>query len=63
MTLSIKYNQVSNSRVSKCPVCAGKGRVPHGFYAMGTYISPDSLSGNSCGEICKSCYGKGIIIH
>ena len=63
MTLSIKYNQVSTSMVSKCPVCGGKGRVPYGFYAMGTYISSNSLSVNLGGEICRSCHGKGIIIH
>ena len=59
MTPSIKDNHADTSRVSKCPVCAGKGRVPYGFYAMGPYISSNSLSG----EICRSCHGNGIIIH
>lgn len=63
MTPSIKDNHVNNSRVSKCPVCAGKGRVPHGFYAMGIHVPPDSTSNGVWGEVCRSCYGTGIIIH
>lgn len=59
MTPSTKDNHVNISRVSKCPVCAGKGRVPHGFYAMG----PSSTSTDVLGEICRSCHGTGIIIH
>lgn len=63
MTPNIKDNHVSTSRVSKCPVCDGKGRVPHGFYAMSNYVTPDSTSIGACGEVCRSCYGTGIIIH
>jgi DnaJ-class molecular chaperone len=63
MTPNIKDNHVSTSRVSKCPVCVGKGRVPHGFYAMGIYVTSDSTSKDEWGEVCRSCHGKGIIIH
>lgn len=63
MTPNIKDNHVSTSRVSKCPVCAGKGRVPHGFYVMGNYVPPDSTSRSEWGEVCRSCHGQGIIIH
>ena len=63
MTPSIKDNHVNTSRVSKCPVCDGKGRVPYGFYVMGNYVPPDSTSRSEWGEVCRSCYGKGIIIH
>lgn len=38
MTPNIKDNHVNTSRVSKCPVCDGKGRVPYGFYVMGNYV-------------------------
>lgn len=62
MTPNIKDNHVNTSRVSKCPVCVGKGRVPHGFYVVGTYDT-SSISTESYGEICRSCHGKGIIIH
>ena len=42
-----------------CPVCKGRGFVPHGFY--------NRLDGWSCGtdasdEQCRSCGGRGIII-
>lgn len=62
MTPNIKDNHVSTSRVSKCTVCVGKGRVPHGFYVVGTYDT-SSISTDFYGEICRSCHGKGIIIH
>ncbi len=63
MTPSTKDNHVNISRVSKCPVCAGKGRVPHGFYAVGTHVRLDSTIKDHWEEICRSCHGTGIIIH
>lgn len=63
MTPNTKDNHISTSMVSKCPVCAGKGRVPHGFYAMGTHVTPNSTSTDVLGEVCRSCHGQGIIIH
>jgi hypothetical protein len=40
-----------------CPVCNGKGNVPQGFYNMND--SAPSTCTNP--EICKSCYGSGIL--
>jgi len=39
-----------------CPVCQGRGYVPHGFY--------DNFSGSTTNiktEICRTCTGKGVI--
>lgn len=41
----------------KCPVCDGKGVVPHGFYNTSPYFS----STNIAPETCRSCYGQGVI--
>jgi hypothetical protein len=44
-----------------CPVCCGRGFVPHGFYRMiptGVY-SPSSTS--AMPERCRSCSGSGVV--
>ena len=39
----------------KCPVCLGRGTVPHNFYA-------DKKVKRSKAEVtCKSCQGNGIV--
>jgi hypothetical protein len=44
----------------RCPVCEGRGIVPHGFY-----VSPSNqqtyLSSSAAPEVCKSCAGTGVI--
>lgn len=43
-------------QVHRCPVCEGRGTVPHGFYsAFG------ALTNNTAPETCKSCEGKGYV--
>ena len=44
--------------LEKCPVCNGKGIVPNGFYTTNNNFY---YSTTTCGEICRSCYGKGYI--
>lgn len=64
MTPGTKDNLVGTFMVSKCPVCDGKGRVPYGFYSIGIYVTPNSsMRIDVRGEVCRSCYGQGIIIH
>jgi len=41
----------------RCPVCEGRGTVPHGFYSheeMGTDAS-------TAPETCRTCNGQGVI--
>lgn len=42
----------------RCPVCKGRGNVPHEFYSGNSGISQ-----NYCNPRpkCKSCNGKGIV--
>jgi len=42
----------------KCPVCNGKGVLPHGFYIT----SETFITSSTEDEICKTCNGQGIII-
>lgn len=42
----------------KCPVCEGRGLLPHGFYIPNEQFT----SSNTTPEICKTCGGKGIIV-
>ena len=44
--------------LEKCPVCNGKGIVPNGFYTTNNNFY---YSTTTCGETCRSCYGKGYI--
>lgn len=47
-------------KVHRCPVCDGKGLVPHGFY---TAIGVESFTSSSISpEECRTCNGKGVII-
>lgn len=43
-----------------CPVCLGKGIVPHGFYTIGPGVRP-STSAVDTGEQCRSCGGRGLV--
>ena len=38
-----------------CPVCQGKGLLPHDFY-------PDNAGTGNESVKCRSCEGKGIIL-
>jgi DnaJ-class molecular chaperone len=41
-----------------CPVCAGKGTVPQGFYDIyGGYSSTAVIE-----ESCRSCGGSGYVV-
>lgn len=40
-----------------CPVCNGRGLVPHGFYNTQSYYSSTDVTE----EICRSCGGSGIV--
>lgn len=42
----------------KCPVCGGRGIVPHGFYE--TY-SPYYSSSGASPETCRTCRGTGVL--
>ena len=44
--------------VTICPVCGGKGIVPHDFYN----VDRTSISSTSLPEYCRACFGRGIII-
>lgn len=39
----------------KCPVCDGRGVVPHNFYTMCT------VSSSTAPEKCRTCGGHGIL--
>lgn len=39
----------------KCPVCEGRGTVPHDFYAQ------LGASSSTTRETCRSCQGRGIV--
>lgn len=41
----------------RCPICAGKGWVPLGFYAS----IPTQPSTGCPTETCRSCWGRGIV--
>ena len=46
-----------NKEYQKCPVCEGRGKLPHGFYNTSEIFSSASIGD----EICKTCNGQGII--
>jgi len=48
------YPQKVDKQPFKCPVCEGKGFVPHEFY--GELVSSDASP-----QICRSCNGRGVI--
>lgn len=39
-----------------CPVCEGRGDVPHGFYSNSPHSSTDATA-----DVCRSCSGRGIL--
>jgi hypothetical protein len=40
-----------------CPVCAGRGNVPGGFYnGCGDYCTGDAAA-----ETCRACSGTGVV--
>ena len=45
----------------KCPVCAGTGNVPQGFYQkkIDNIVYPTTTS--ICSETCRACTGSGIV--
>jgi DnaJ-class molecular chaperone len=47
------------THVEKCPVCEGRGTVPHGFYdtTNGEWISTSIVP-----EKCRSCDGRGYVV-
>lgn len=42
----------------KCPVCEGRGTVPHGFYNSVHYSCTVTAANR---ETCKTCWGLGIV--
>lgn len=42
-----------------CPVCAGNGLVPNGFYrqTLGSWSTSDATP-----ETCRSCNGAGYVV-
>jgi len=42
----------------KCPVCHGKGKLPHNFY---NNYSGWSVGSSLADVDCQSCNGKGIV--
>ncbi len=44
----------------KCPVCNGRGIVPHMFYTI-TEEQETFSSSSTAPETCRACGGKGII--
>jgi DnaJ-class molecular chaperone len=64
---STKYNNPSDWTITtikgktpyRCPVCEGRGIVPHGFYlypAGQTFTDSETSP-----EKCRSCNGTGIV--
>jgi DnaJ-class molecular chaperone len=50
-----EYTWRTNSVPHKCPVCEGRGKVPYNFYDLrGTTTACSE-------EVCKSCWGTGIL--
>lgn len=49
-----KY-ETTDIRYQKCPVCLGRGLLPHNFYTLAT------VSSSTIDVQCKSCNGAGII--
>lgn len=43
----------------QCPICLGKGLLPHGFYAV--TIGGTTDSGSTEPEKCRSCCGSGLL--
>jgi len=43
----------------KCPICGGKGLVPHGFYDIEGKKSRSEK--NTSPETCRTCGGRGIV--
>jgi len=41
-----------------CPVCSGRGKVPHGFYSEIYFTTAGNLF---TPERCRSCEGAGVI--
>lgn len=43
-----------------CPVCNGRGAVPHGFYDGGSQWATTTVAWPPK-EVCRSCSGTGIV--
>ena len=51
------WHYVKDRKPRCCPVCNGKGILPHGFYNTTDYYS----SSSTAPEICRSCNEVGYI--
>lgn len=49
---------VDQRRWQVCPVCSGKGIVPHGFYGSAGF---GGVAMHTQSERCRSCAGRGIV--
>jgi hypothetical protein len=52
---SLVATEESSMTPHRCPVCAGRGTVPAGFY------SPYGSGTNATPETCRSCNGGGVV--
>lgn len=57
---NIKQNRTYNVPY-RCPVCAGSGLVPNGFYSHAFGFNQGGTSSSSLTEQCRQCSGMGII--
>jgi DnaJ-class molecular chaperone len=48
---------ITERRPHRCPVCNGRGNLPHGFYNP----NPTGLSDNTAEVQCRACGGTGIV--
>jgi hypothetical protein len=46
-------------KAERCPICFGKGTVPHGFYEHGNSYRDTTTVMTP--EPCRSCHGRGIV--
>lgn len=53
-----KWDVFSSKTPHRCPVCAGIGSVPKGFYNVHNYVQDLGLSAM---QKCLSCHGSGIV--
>ncbi|KKM96290.1 hypothetical protein LCGC14_1179540 [marine sediment metagenome] len=46
--------------LTRCPVCGGRGQLPHNFYAQQPYFE-GSMAVAPPPVLCRSCFGRGYI--
>lgn len=54
---SIKFDVQVTGYWQRCPVCEGRGWLPHGFYRTSQYFGSTSTAD----ECCRRCNGTGTI--